>query len=851
MNDLLNDFRYALRTLRKSPIFTTIAVLSIAIGLGANTAIFTLVDQVLLRLLPVKDPQQLVLLQGKGRYFGQWQGDEYSLTYPLYTDFRDHDIDIFSGVFARRNWAMQVSYQGHTERVAGEMVSGTYFPVLGVGAALGRVITPEDDLKPGAHPVAVLSYDYWRTRFAADPNVIGQKLIVNNYPLTIIGVSQQGFDGVDAGGVPQVRVPIMMEKEISASPTSTRLQDRRWRWVHIFARLRPGVTAEQAKARLQPFYQSILNMESKEAAFSGVPDDVKQDFVKGTIDVVPAAQGRPSFQRNLTRPLWVLMAIVAGLLLIACANVANLLLARAAARQREIAVRLALGAGRARIVRQLLVESLVLAAAGSLLGLVFASWGASLLLSLIVVDAERVVAASAAPDPRILAFNFVVALFTGVLFGLAPALQSTQLELARTLKDQAGSVLGGGQLRLRKALVVTQVALSLLLLIGAGLFVRSLHNLLTLDVGFKTENLIAFSIDPRLNGYTAVRTKELYKSLMQRLDTTPGVESTAGSMQPMLDANQWRTNVAVEGYRPKPREDMSPSANTVTPDYFKTMGTPVVVGREFTATDERTRSTEERKGAIGLSGLRVAIINESFAKHYFGNENPVGRHVGFDDGKGNSPTPIEVVGVVKDTKYFSLRDDMPRQVYFPILEDDTPGGVTMYVRTSNPSSAMFNLVRQVMTELDPNLPIFAMRTIDDQMNKSASNDRMIASLSSIFSTLATLLAMIGLYGVMAYTVSRRTREIGIRMALGAVSGNIAWQVMRELLVLVLIGMAIAAPGAWALSQTVRSQLFGVTPGDPVTLIAAPLALLIVAALAGLVPALRAVRVNPIKALRYE
>ncbi len=846
----MSHLRYAFRTLRKSPIFTTIAVLSIAIGLGANTAIFTLVDQVLLRLLPVKDPQQLVLLQGRGRYFGQWQGDEYTLSYPLYIDLRDHTSDIFTGVFARRNWAMQVSYQGHTERVDGEMVSGTYFPVLGVGAALGRVLTQEDDQHAGANQVAVLSYDYWRTRFAADPTVIGQKLIVNNYPLTIVGVSQQGFDGIDVGLVPKVRVPISLEKQISASPRSKRLEDRRWRWVHIFGRLRPDVTAAQAQARLQPFYHSILDMEAKEAAFSGVADDVKQDFVKGTLDVVPAAQGRPIFQRNLTRPLWVLMAIVFGLLLIACANVANLLLARATARQREIAVRLALGASRARIVSQLMVESLVLAVAGSLLGLVFATWGASLLLGLIV-DTERGVMVSTTPDPRILAFNFAAALFTGLLFGLAPALQSTHPELAPTLKDQAGSVLGGGQLRLRKALVVSQVALSLLLLMGAGLFVRSLHNLLSLDPGFKTANLIAFSIDPPLNGYQPVRTKELYKALRQQLESTAGVESVAASMQPMLDNNQWRTGIAVEGYRPRPREDMSPWANTVTPGYFKTMGIPIVAGREFTATDERTRTLEERKGSAGLDGSRVAIVNESFAKHYFGDENPIGRHVGFSNGRPDAPTAIEIVGVAKDTKYTNLRDDMPRQVYFPILEDDTPGGVTAYVRTTNAPKTMMNVVRQVMTQLDPNLPIFAMRTIDDQMTRSIANDRMIASLSSIFSTLATLLAMIGLYGVMAYTVSRRTREIGIRIALGAVSANIAWQVMRELFVLVLIGMATGGPVAWALSQTVRSQLFGVTPGDPLTLITAPLALIVVSALAGLIPALRAARVNPIRALRYE
>jgi len=849
MTHLLADLRYALRTLRKSPIFTVVAVLSIALGIGANTAIFTLVDQVLLRLLPVKDPQQLVLLQGRGPSRGNWQGDQYVLSYPIYTDIRDHN-DVFSGVFARRNWPMQVSHQGRTERIAGELVSGTFFPVLGVGAALGRMITPEDDKTPGGHPVAVLSYDYWRSRFAADPHVIGQKILVNNYPLTIIGVSQQGFDGIDIGFVPQVRVPMMMAMQITASTGPSRLENRRWRWVHIFGRMRPGVTIDQVKARLQPFYHSILDMETKQVGFEGASEEVKREFVTGTLDVLPAAQGRPGVQNNLARPLWVLMAIVVGLLLIACANVANLLLARAGARQREIAVRLALGASRRRIVQQLFVESLLLALAGSAIGLLFATWGATLLLGLIV-DAERTVMVSATPDLRIVAFNFAIALITGLLFGLAPALQSTRPELAPTLKDHAGSVLGGGHVRLRKALVVSQVALSLLLLIGAGLFVRSLRNLLTLDPGFKTANLVAFSIDPRLNGYTTVRAKELYKTLAQRLDATPGVESAAFSMVAALDGNQWRTNVAVEGYRPKPHEDMTPWGNMITPGYFTTMGIPLIGGRDFRTTDERTRRPDERDPQLAGLGYRVAIANESFVKQYFGNENPIGRHVGFDTGTPAPPTPIEIIGVVKDTKYTGLRDDMPRQLYFPMLEDDNASGMTGYVRTSNSPATMFNLVRQVMTGIDPNLPIFAMRTLDDQLNRSVSNERLVASLSAIFSAFATLLAMIGLYGVMAYTVSRRTREIGIRMALGAMSGNIAWLVMREVFVLVAIGMAIAGPATWALSRYVRSQLYGITPADPGTLITAAISLAAVAALAGLVPALRAARVNPITALRYE
>ena len=596
MTHLLADLRYAIRTLRKSPIFTVVAVLSIALGLGANTAIFTLVDQALLRLLPVKDPEQLVLLQPTGPNYGNWQGDGYVISYPIYEDIRDHN-DVFSGVFARRGWPFQVSWQGHTERIGGELVSGSYFQVLGVGAALGRVLTPDDDKQPGAHPVAVLGYNYWRTRFAADPNVIGQKIIVNDYPLTIVGVSQQGFDGVDMSSVPDVRVPMMMASQVTPLPGlgigPTRLENRRLKWIHIFGRMKPGLTSTQVKARLQPFYHSILEMEVQQEAFNVASAETKKRFLTGQIEVLEGSQGRPSYQRSLARSLWVLTAIVAGLLFIACANVANLLLARASARQREVALRLALGASRLRIVQQLMVESLVLALAGSAIGLLIAVWGATLLLGLIVPsDASSTLSAS--PDARIVAFNVAVALITGLLFGLAPALQSTHTELAPTLKAQAGSVLGGGQIRLRKALVIAQVALSLLLLIGAGLFVRSLQNLLTLDTGFKTSNLITFSIDPRLNGYTLPRLKEFYRTLPERLAAVPGVESVSLAQQAILDGSQWAQSVSVEGYQFKPDEDNTQWFNAVTPGFFTTMGIPLLAGRDVRLTDARTRTPEER-----------------------------------------------------------------------------------------------------------------------------------------------------------------------------------------------------------------------------------------------------------------
>jgi predicted permease len=845
MSHLLADLRYALRTLRKSPVFTAVAVLSIALGIGANTAIFTLLDQALLRLLPVKNAQELVLVRPQGPWSGSNWGDGNEMSYPMYADFRDHN-EVFTGMFCRFEYSMHVGFGGRTERVNAEIVSGTYFPVLGVGAALGRMIGPDDDKVPGAHPVAVLQYDYWKSRFSADPTIVGKKIIVNDHPMDVIGVAQEGFNGIDVGTVAQVYVPMMMKAQMT--PGWNALDDRHYRWVNVFGRLRPGVNREQAQASLQPYYHSLLEMEVKEAYFANSSANSKARYVTSKIETLPGSGGKSGLRRQLTKPLWILMAIVGGVLLIACANVANLLLARATARQREIALRLALGASRGRIVSQLLVESVLLALIGGAAGLLLSAWGAHVLLGFFV-DPENPVTIAASPDLRILAFNFAVSLLTGLLFGLVPALQSTRPELAPTLKDQAGNVLGGGQVRVRKALVITQVALSLLLLIGAGLFIRSLNKLMTVDAGFNTTNLISFSVDPALNGYTPVRAKQYYKELQQRLSATPGIVSAGYSGIALLEGNQWSSTVTVEGYKRKEDENMNPLCNAIGPGYFKTMGIPVVAGRDFDQRDEYTRPPAT-DGRPRRPAFRVAIANEKFAKKYFGEGNPIGRHVGFGGNPG-TPTPIEIIGVVKDAKYTGLRDDLERQLYFPMLEDDNPDNITVYLRTQGDPDTMFQTLRRTVQQLDPNVPIYGMRTVEYQIQRSLNAERLVTSLSSIFGVLATLLAMIGLYGVMAYTVARRTREIGVRMALGALSGNIAWLIMREVLILVAAGMALGLPAAWYLSRYVESQLYGVTPTDATTIAAAVVALAAVAGVAGLIPALRASRVNPVIALHYE
>ena len=867
MRHLTRDLRYAFRGLSRSPLFTSVALLSIALGIGANTAIFTLVDEVLLRRLPVKDPQQLVLFNGARNHYGSNSGGNM-LSYPMYEDFCEQFVDrgtatarprvtpaiaggasaapVFTGMFARRTVAMNVGANGQTERVPGELVSGTYFQVLGVGAAIGRVITPDDDKERGGSPVAVLSHDYWRNRFGADAQIVGKTITVSNHTLTIIGVSQAGFDGVDIGYVPSVRVPLMMKAQMT--PNWDDVDNRRSRWVNVFGRLKPGVTLEQAKASLQPFFHSLLEQEVLQPPFSNTTSYTREQFLKGQVDLLPAAQGRSPIRQQLSQPLWLLLGIVGGVLLIACANVASLLIARATARQKEIAVRLALGASRARIVGQLLVESVMLAGLGGLLGLVIASWTTRFLLGFLPTsDTPHVISGSI--DNRILLFNFALSLATGLVFGLVPALRSTKPNLAPTLKDQVGGVVGGsGGVRLRKGLVVAQVTVSVLLLISAGLFIRSLRALRLLDLGLKTDNLIAFNVSPTLSGYSPVRAKQFDKQLLERVSALPGIHGMAFAVMGLLEGNEWDSSMSVEGYEAKPGENMNPYCNAVSPGYFKTMGIPLLAGRDFDDRDARYETADPNPSLP--PPYKVAIINESYAKHYFGDRSPIGRHIGFGMNPGTK-TPIEIVGVVKDAKYTGVRDDIPRQVFFAFMENDNAGGAVMYVRTTNQPDAAFGAIRQVARQLDTNIPIYNLRTLDHQIDQSLLNDRLIATLSAAFGVLATLLAVIGLYGVMAYTVARRTREIGVRMALGAVQGDVVWLVMREVLVLVGSGIILGLVAAWGLGRLISSQLYGVTASDPVTIAGAAGLLLVVALLAGYLPARRATRVNPVLALRYE
>jgi len=826
---LTREIRHAARGLRKNVGFALVVILTLGFGMGANAAIFSLMDQVLLRTLPVRDPSQLVFLDGPGAFRGATHNN-MTFSYPMYTDFRDRN-EVFSGLLGRFPTAVTVVWQGRSERASGDLVSGNYFDVLGVRPVIGRLLNAADDKTPGAHPVAVLSHGYWQRRFGGDPSVLGQTLVVNGHPMTIVGVAAQGFNGLQVGSTSDVIVPLMMKPQMT--PTWNDLDNRRSRWLTIMGRLKPGITADGAEVQLNVVYKQINEQEIQTIA--NVSESFRQRFVAKHLEVLPAGRGLSDMRTQFSTPLLVLMCMVGVVLLIACANVANLLLARSTSRQKEIAVRLALGAGRGRIARQHLIESLLLAGAGAVVGLALAMWTGRLLLAALPGD-PTTQTLTANPDVRVVVFTVLLALVTALLFGIGPALAATRPAVVSALKEEAGSVVGGGrQARVRRALVVGQVALSMLLLAGAGLFARSLFNLRSVDPGFPVDSLLTFSLDPSLSGYDPNRTLALFEQTQDALGAVPGVRNASMSEIGAFTGNAWGMTVKVDGYQPKEDEDLNPNVDGVGPRYFETMGVQLVRGREFTAKD-----------ATGAP--RVAIINETMAKYFFRDANPIGRRFGFGRDKA---TDIEIVGVVKDLRTLQLNDKPKRFVYIPYRQDEGVTQLTFVVRVAGSAGAAATAVRQAVQRLDPNLPIFDMKPMAAQVSESLYVERMVAALSVSFGALATMLAAIGLYGVMSYAVARRTREIGIRMALGAERGRVMWLVLKEVAILASIGVGVGLAGAFYVTRQVQSQLFGLSAHDPVTLIGAVTVLLAVALLAGFIPARRATTIDPLVALRAE
>jgi predicted permease len=831
MTRLLQDLHYALRAFRRTPVFTGVAVLSLALGIGANTAIFTLVDQLILRLLPVRDPEQIVLLSGQGRHYGGNNGRN-ALSYVMYQDLRDRNT-VFSAMMCRYRFGTLIKAGGEAEASIGELVSGNYFPLLGIRPAAGRLFTAADDLHAGAHPYAVLSFSYWQSRFAGDRGILGQTIHVNNYPLTVVGIAQPGFEGIEPGLPARIFIPMSMAVEVR--PGFRGMFDRRQRWVNVYGRLKPGVTTAQAQSGLQSLFHQIIDGEVRMPAFRNATPFDKEQFLRMWLQVAPGGQGNTNLRRQYEKPLLVLMGVTGFVLLIACANLASLLTARAAARQREVAIRLAMGASRARMIRQLLTESTLLSVTGGIAGILLAIVMVRGLLGFLPTSLIGY-SITASPDARMLAFSCALALATGLAFGLAPALQSTKPDIAPTLKEQAGNVAGGAGVGLRKVLVASQVTLSLLLLIGAGMFARSLSNLRNLNPGFQTGNLIEFNVSPTSAGYDYARARTLFQRTRERLSTIPGVQAVGYGIVGVLTGNEWDNGITIEGYQAKPGEDMDPHFNGASPGYDAALGLHLLAGRWFTDRDT-------------FGAPQVAVVNESFARRYFGDGMAVGRRFGEGTDPGTK-TDIEIVGVVNDTRYESLRDEVPR-LYYRCAQQVNQGSQWFYVRTTRNPEATMGAVRAALREIEPNLPITNFKTLERQLDESLVTERMIAMLSSAFGALATLLAVIGLYGVMAFLVTRRSREIGIRMALGAQSANVLWLVMREVLVLVGVGIAAGAPAAIALASVVRAQLYGVEPADPLSLTLGILLLAGVSLLAGFVPARRAANYDPVRVLRYE
>ena len=828
-----NDLKLAVRGLFRNKLFSIVAILSLALGIGANTAIFTLIDQILLRKLPIKSPDELVMLYQEGSHNGSNMGAR-AHSYPIYQEYQKR-AEPLSEVLARRDTAVALSVDNQTERVDAELVSGNYFTMLGVPPAVGRVFNSQDDDQVyQGHPVAVLSYDYWVRRFSRDPGVVGRKILVNNYPMTVVGVSAAGFSGLDPARSPQIRVPIQMKPVVVPEWEWVHLDDPRTRWVQVFARLKPGYTIESAAAPLQGLFTQIRAYEMTLPAAKDWSAGARERFMQGRLRLQKADIGYSPLRNDFSTALIVLMCMVGLVLLIACANVANLLIARGFMRQREIAVRLSIGATRWQLVRQLLTESVLLSLVGGAVGIALAVALTRGLLALIPAGGSPILI-QPTPDLRILSFTFVLTLLTGIVFGLLPAMRASRADQWVTLKDTVGAIAGsGGSLYLRKGLVAAQVTLSFLLLFGAGLFVRSLQNLQGTDTGMALDNLVTFQLSPALNGYDAQRTVSFYQQLIERLKSSPGVKSAGHAAVNLLAGNEWDSSMSVEGHEAKDGENMQAFMNALSPGYFGTMGIPVVQGRDFTQQDIRQNS-------------RVAVVNRRFSEHFFQDKSPIGRHLGFGVGP-KTKLDIEIIGMVENSLYEGPREGVRRQVFVPNWGN---GGATFYVRATEASAGIFNMIRNEVKQLDGAMPVYEMKTLQGQLDETLLTDRLIALLSAGFGLLATLLASIGLYGVMAFIVARRKKELGIRLALGAEPSGLVWIIMREVLLLLVIGLAVGIPTAIGLGRYVSSQLYGIQPNDPWIAVSAMVLLTMVSAAAGLIPARRASQIDPILALRYE
>ena len=830
---LMNDIRYALRQFRKSPLFTLIAVITLAVGIGASTAIFTLLDQALIRSLPVNHPEQLVRLRYTGESPGHtnnYGGDDKDFfSYPMYRDLRDKN-SVFSGLLANDEKYVGVQWNDRSELAEAELVSGNYFEVLGLQPALGRLLLPSDDV-PNGNPVVVLSSNYWKMKLGSNPDVIGKALLLNAHPFTIVGVVQPGFHSVVAGETPGLFVPASAKNIIT--PRWQDFEDRQSHWITIVGRLKPGESLQQAQAGLDPLWHAIRAEELKQFGYHS--ERTRRLFLdESHIQLLNSARGFSPLRDQIGTPLVILMGMVSLLVLMACVNISSLLLVRAAGRTREMAVRYAMGAGRWQIVRQLLLEGLLLGTVGGALGLLLAPVVGNVLVNTAFTDPMSEIPLSTHPDTRILLFNFAVAFTVSILFSLAPALRFLRPDLVATLKQQSATA-AGSPLRFRRISVGAQIAVSLLLLIGAGLFVRTLKNLRAVDVGFVPDHMVTFDLNPRLAGYQAGQMQALNQRILENLAALPGVRAVAATDDPDLAGDDETGNVSIAGVKMN-EDDQDFEEPSVTPAYFATLKTPLLAGRVFTDQDV-------------LGKAKVAVVNLSVAKRYFGSpQNAIGHSLSFGSA-GKFDT--QIIGVVGDTKHHSVRDPVRMTAYRAISQSPELNGITYLVRTWQQPADAETGIRAAMQQIDSKLALSNLQTEEQQIDNSLSNERLIAMLSSSFGVIAVLLAAIGLYGVLAFSTAQRTREIGIRMAMGAQRSAVVKMVLQDVLWICGVSIAVALPLALVLGRLLQSQLYGVHAGDPLTLLGGTLLIASVALLAAMIPARRAASVEPMQALRTE
>jgi len=829
------NLKFALRMLVKTPFVTAVAIVSLALGIGANAAIFSLFDQVLLRPLPVPEADRLVNLAAPGPKPGSQScnqaGDcDQTFSYAMFRDLERVQTP-FTGIAAHVSFGANLSAHGQTENALGMLVSGSYFHVLGIAPAIGRLLSPDDDKAPGESHVVVIAYQYWQRRFGADPSVVGQPLIVNGQTMTIVGVAPEGFDGTTLAIRPYVYAPITMR---GFSQPFKGFDNRRSYWAYLFARLKPGVTIEQARtAMATPYRQIVTDVEAP--LQKGMSDQTLALFKTKPLLVDAGRHGQSSTNKEARAPLSLLLGVTAFVLVIACANIANLLLARGAARAGEMAVRLSIGAGRGQLVRQLLGESLLLAICGGIGGLVVAQWTLNLMASLLPRQAVDRITLSI--NPTVMLFAGALAIGTGLLFGLFPALHSTRPDLVSALKGASGQPAGArSAARFRTSLATAQIALSMALLVSAGLFTKSLFNVARVDLGLKADNVIMFAVSPELNGYKPEQSRQLFERMEDELGALPGVKAVTTSTVPLLSGSNWGNDVAVEGFKAGPDTDTNSRYNEIGPGYFATLGIPIIAGRDFSRGD-------------GATAPKVAIVNEAFLKKFNLGRDAVGIRMGNEGGSG--PLTMEIVGVVKNAKYSEVKREIPPLFFKPYRQDERIGFMTLYVLTASDPQPFMGAIQKTIAKIDPNLPIENLRTLPAQVRENVFLDRFITVLSTAFASLATLLAAVGLYGVLAYTVSQRTREIGLRMALGAAPGRVRAMVLRQVGVMTLAGGIVGLAGAIALGRAAQSLLYELQGWDPAVLAAAAASLALVAFAAGFVPALRASQVDPMSALRYE